>query len=188
MDKQLGAFCSEKLQSGEHIESVMKGQWAGGSLLMGRLILTSRRLCYFRKGPLGEVFETIPLSKITSVETHPLRPLGTKAYTIKAHTLHDVMAVLVTGEEIAGLDTFSSNLELLRKRNKSSSGRDELAAEAQHTERTPITDTLVVDFAADGREGYGEAEGRSRRVVGESPFLLEKNYAQNVPRRSSLQH
>lgn len=33
----------------------------------GQFVLTNERACFYRKGFLGEVFETIPLSKITVV-------------------------------------------------------------------------------------------------------------------------
>jgi hypothetical protein len=114
MDKQLAAFRDGKLQPGENIEDILTGPVEGGSLLAGRLILTDRRLCYFRKGMTGEVFETIPLDKITSVESKS--SMGVR--TLRAHTSHDKMAVLVTGEKSA-FDRFYAKLEALRHQRAS---------------------------------------------------------------------
>ena len=53
----------------------------------GELIVTDRRVVFYRKGFFGEVLETIPLKMITSVEQKSL--LGHR--TLKLHTSHDSM-------------------------------------------------------------------------------------------------
>jgi hypothetical protein len=54
----------------------------------GQLIVTNQRVVFYRKGFLGEVFETIPLSKITSIEQKSF--LGHRAVTL--HTSHDELS------------------------------------------------------------------------------------------------
>jgi len=54
----------------------------------GALIITNKRVAFVRKGIFGEVFETIPLNKITSVETKSL--LGHRV--LRFHTSNDELA------------------------------------------------------------------------------------------------
>lgn len=72
--RHLRAFRTTHLSAGEQIE-LHVGGWVrrrhrGGRSrrLAGRLILTDRRACFFRKGLFVEVLESIPLAAITSVE------------------------------------------------------------------------------------------------------------------------
>lgn len=51
----------------------------------GVLIVTGDRVVFYRKGILGEVLESIPLKKITSIERRSV--LGHR--TIRLHTSHD---------------------------------------------------------------------------------------------------
>jgi hypothetical protein len=51
----------------------------------GLFILTNERVCFYRKDPFEEIFETIPLSKISSVETLSL--MGYRV--LRLHTAHD---------------------------------------------------------------------------------------------------
>ncbi len=51
----------------------------------GALVVTNERVVFYRKGFLGEVIETIPLNKITSIERKSL--MGHR--TIRIHTSHD---------------------------------------------------------------------------------------------------
>jgi hypothetical protein len=51
----------------------------------GALIITDQRVAFYRKGLLGEVFQAIPLSKITSVEQKST--MGHVNLTV--HTSHD---------------------------------------------------------------------------------------------------
>ena len=89
--KHLKAFRASKLKPGENIIGFLEG-WIGEMMgsgdktqRNGQLILTNQRACFYRKGILGEVFETIPLARITSVET-----LSRMGYRIlRLHTSHD---------------------------------------------------------------------------------------------------
>lgn len=54
----------------------------------GVLIVTNERIIFYRKGILGEILETMPLNKITSIEKKSL--LG--HFTIKIHTSHDKLS------------------------------------------------------------------------------------------------
>lgn len=72
--RHLRAFRSTHLSPGEQIE-LHVGGWVrrrrrGGrsERIAGRLILTDRRACFFRKGLFLEVLESVPLSAITLVE------------------------------------------------------------------------------------------------------------------------
>ena len=51
----------------------------------GHLIVTNQRVVFYRKGLLGEIYEHIPLEKITSIEEKTL--LGHR--TVRIHTAHD---------------------------------------------------------------------------------------------------
>ncbi len=51
----------------------------------GALIVTNVRVVFYRKGILGEVIESIPLDKLTSVE----RKSTMGHHTIRMHTSHD---------------------------------------------------------------------------------------------------
>jgi hypothetical protein len=51
----------------------------------GQFILTNERVCFYRKDPFEEILETIPLSKISSVETLSL--MGYRV--LRLHTAHD---------------------------------------------------------------------------------------------------
>lgn len=53
----------------------------------GALIVTDRRVAFYRKGLLGTVHEQIPLAKITSVEERTL--LGHRV--LRLHTSHDAL-------------------------------------------------------------------------------------------------
>ena len=54
----------------------------------GALIVTQERVVFYRKGMFGEVLETMPLYKITSIERKSL--LGHRV--IRLHTSHDDLA------------------------------------------------------------------------------------------------
>ena len=71
--------------------------------------MTSERVCFYRRGPFEEVFETIPLSKITSVETSSL--MGYRV--LRLHTAHDDLE-FKTLEAKALFDTLLAHLVRLR--------------------------------------------------------------------------
>ncbi|MBK5265135.1 MAG: SHOCT domain-containing protein [Alphaproteobacteria bacterium] len=92
--KHVTAFRAAKLKSGEQILAHLEG-WVGDVMgkgdktqRNGQFILTNERACFYRKGLMGEVFETIPLPKITSVET--LSRMGWRV--LRLHTSHDELA------------------------------------------------------------------------------------------------
>ena len=76
--KHVIRFRESRLKPEETVVSHLEG-WVGD--MMGRgdkkqhngqFILTNMRACFYKKGFLGEVFETIPLEKVTSVEIQSL--------------------------------------------------------------------------------------------------------------------
>ncbi len=74
-DKHMAYFEANKLREGEIVTATMKGYVPSGkkdnntdALFGGRVILTNERVCYLRKGLMGEAFETIDLPQIRSVE------------------------------------------------------------------------------------------------------------------------
>jgi len=92
--KHSKAFIASKLKSGETVVGHLEG-WIGEMMGSGdktqhngQFILTNMRACFYRKGILGEVFEVIPLEKITSIET--LSRMGYRV--IRLHTSHDELA------------------------------------------------------------------------------------------------
>jgi hypothetical protein len=89
--KHIKAFRASKLKPGEQVLGFLDG-WIGQFMgsgdktqRNGQFVLTNIRACFYRKGILGEVFQTIPLAKITSVET--LTRMGYRVLCL--HTSHD---------------------------------------------------------------------------------------------------
>lgn len=89
--KHVKGFTSSHLKAGESVvattegyigEAMGKGDKAQHN---GALIVTEGRLAFYRKGFLGEVLETMELSKITSIERKST--LGHRV--IRLHTSHD---------------------------------------------------------------------------------------------------
>src|SRR4249919_4090735 len=123
-------FRQEKLMPGETLVSHLEG-WIGEKMGRGerirhngQFILTNERACFYRKDPFEEVFETIPLSKITSVETSSL--MGYRV--LRLHTAHDDLE-FKTLEAKALFDTLLAHLERLR--NEPAAGSVAPAASAE---------------------------------------------------------
>ncbi len=115
--KHVKAFKAEKLRPEEIIQSYLEG-WIGDMFGTrdkkqhnGMFILTNERACFYRKGVLGEVFETIPISNITSIET--LSNLGHR--TLRLHTSNDEMS-FKTFETKELFDQTHAAIEELRQR------------------------------------------------------------------------
>jgi hypothetical protein len=114
-NKHVVYFKNGKLKQGEQVELHLEG-WIGEMMGKGKdtqrngqLVVTNERVCFFRKGMLGEVLETIPLSKITSIET--LSRLGYRV--IRLHTSHDELA-FKTFESKELFDKVHDRIEELR--------------------------------------------------------------------------
>lgn len=94
-DKHTRSFSETKLKAGEEVRSHLQcyiGEMMGkgkDTQHNGQFIVTDQRVCFYRKGILGEVLETIPLDKITSVEQRAL--LGHRVLTL--HTSHDELSI-----------------------------------------------------------------------------------------------
>ncbi len=93
-NKHILTFRQQKLKPREEIHHHLEG-WIGEIMGKGdkaqhngQFVLTNERACFFRKSLLGEVFETIPLSRITSVET--LSRMGYRV--LRLHASHDELA------------------------------------------------------------------------------------------------
>lgn len=89
-NKQLVAFESEKLVEGEKLIAWTPA-YRDKKGLQGVLILTDRRIAFFRKGALSEKFEPWPIAKISSVDTRK----GLQTYEIKLHTSGDDLELLI---------------------------------------------------------------------------------------------
>jgi len=72
-------------------------------------VVTNKRACFYSKALFEEIFETIPLSKITSVETSSLMDYR----VLRVHTAHDDLE-LKTIEPKAQFDNLVAHLERLR--------------------------------------------------------------------------
>jgi hypothetical protein len=114
-NKHITAFRAAKLKAGENVEFHLEG-WIGDMMGKGKdtqrngqFVLTDQRVCFYRKGILGEVFETIPLAKITSVEC--LSRMGYRV--IRLHTSHDELA-FKTFEAKELFDQVYDRLETIR--------------------------------------------------------------------------
>ncbi len=130
-NKHINTFRQSKVKPGESVEAHLEG-WIGEMMGSGdktqhngQFILTNERVCFYRKGLLGEVFETIPLSKITSVETLSL--MGYRV--VRLHTSHDELA-FKTFEAKSLFDAANERLEELRRRPASEPGTSAAAAES----------------------------------------------------------
>jgi hypothetical protein len=121
-NKHVVAFRAAKLKPGENLQFHLEG-WIGDMMGQGKdtqrngqFILTDQRVCFYRKGMLGEVFETIPLAKITSVEC--LSRMGYRV--IRLHTSHDELA-FKTFEAKELFDQVYDRLEAVRHGETNSS-------------------------------------------------------------------
>jgi hypothetical protein len=108
-------FRHEKLLPGEALIAHLDG-WIGEKMGQGervrhngQFILTNERACFYRKDPFEEIFETIPLSKISSVETLSL--MGYRV--LRLHTAHDDLE-FKTHEPKAMFNEVLAQLERLR--------------------------------------------------------------------------
>ena len=79
--------------------------------------MTNKRACFYSEAPFEEIFETIPLSKITSVETSSL--MGYRV--LRVHTAHDELE-FKTLEPKDLFDNVVANLERFRNEPTGDSG------------------------------------------------------------------
>ena len=145
-NKHVAAFEMSKLKPGEEILAHLEG-WIGEVMGSGdktqhngQLFLTSTRVCFYRKGIFGEVLETIPLEKLSSVEM--LTNMGYKV--IRLHTSNDELA-FKTFESKEFFDEFYGLLESRRHGERSAerptiSIADELAKMVELKLQGIITD------------------------------------------------
>lgn len=114
-NKQIGAFPQDKLMPEETLEADLKGwldkKTGQGGLIQhkGQFVVTNKRACFYSKALFEEIFETIPLSKITSVETSSLMDYR----VLRVHTAHDDLE-FKTIEPKAQFDNVVAHLERLR--------------------------------------------------------------------------
>lgn len=104
-DKHVDAFTKEHLMPGETITDWVEAL-RHGDTLQGRLIATSARLIYFRKGMLSEKLEAWNLQKITSVESQS----GFIVTKLKFYTSGDKIELGIYGEKRMAKQ-FVSNLQ-----------------------------------------------------------------------------
>jgi len=114
-NKHIGTFQKDKLMPEETLEADLNGwldkKTAKGGLIQhkGQFVLTNKRACFYSRAPFEEIFETIPLSKITSVETSSLMDYR----VLRVHTAHDDLE-FKTLEPKALFDSVVAHLERLR--------------------------------------------------------------------------
>src|SRR6476619_2228743 len=129
-NKHIRAFRQEKLMPEETLEADLKGwldkKTGQGGVIQhnGQFVLTNKRACFYSKAPFEEIFETIPLSKVTSVETSSL--MGYRV--LRLHTAHDDLE-FKTLEPKALFDKLLAHLERLR--NEPAGGSVAPAASAE---------------------------------------------------------
>ena len=113
-NEHIGIFRQDKLMPDETLEADIKG-WldkkTGQGVIQhdGQFVLTNKRACFYSEAPFEEIFETIPISKITSVETSSL--MGYRV--LRVHTAHDDLE-FKTLEPKDLFDNVVANLERLR--------------------------------------------------------------------------
>jgi hypothetical protein len=128
--KHLGTFVLDKLMPEETLQADIKGwmdkKTVQGGLIQhrGQFVLTSKRACFYSKAPFEEIFETMPLSKITSVETSSLMDYR----VLRLHTAHDDLE-FKTNEPKPLFDFVVAHLERLRNEPANSSTPPTASAE-----------------------------------------------------------
>jgi len=126
----IGTFRQDKLMPDETLEAYIKG-WldreTGQGVIQhdGQFVLTNKRACFYSEAPFEEIFETIPLSKITSVETSSL--MGYRV--LRLHTAHDDLE-FKTLEPKAFFDKLLAHLERLRNEPAGGSVAPAVSAES----------------------------------------------------------
>lgn len=148
-DKHVIGFKTTKLKPDEKIVGYLEG-WIGDMMGKGKeaqhngqFIVTDKRACFYRKGLLGEVFETIPLTKVTSVET--LSRMGYRV--LRLHTSHDELA-FKTFESKELFDKAYCKIEELRERK--SSELPASTAESTTVESIPEQIKKIAELYASG--------------------------------------
>lgn len=113
--KHIAAFRNANLRPSESVKCFLEG-WIGDMMGKGdkkqhngMFILTDKRACFYRKGLFGEVLETIPLPKITSIEAKSM--MGYRVLAL--HTSHDALT-FKTFEDKSLFDKVYDQLETLR--------------------------------------------------------------------------
>ena len=130
-NNHIRTFRKDKLMPEETLKADLKGwldkKTGQGGLIQhnGQFVLTNKRVCFYSEAPFEEIFETIPLSKITSVETSSL--MGYRV--IRLHTAHDDLE-FKTLEPKALFDTVLAHLERLRNASTGSSAAPTASAES----------------------------------------------------------
>ncbi len=130
-DKHVDAFTKEHLMPGETITDWVEAL-RDGDTLQGRLIATSARLIYYRKGMLSEKLEAWNLQKITSVESKS----GFIVTKLKFFTSGDKIELGIYGEKRMAKQ-FVSNLQV-------AVNSTDKAAPVANTVQSPTTE----DFAS----------------------------------------
>jgi Short C-terminal domain len=128
--KHIGTFRQDKLMPKETVEAQLDG-WLdkpsgqdGVIKHNGQFVLTNKRACFYSKAPFEEIFETIPLSKITSVETSSL--MGYRV--LRLHTAHDDLEFKTLEPKVL-FDKLLAHLERLR--NEPTRGSVDLTVSAE---------------------------------------------------------
>jgi hypothetical protein len=128
--KHIGTFRQDKLMPEETVEAQLDG-WLdkpsgqGGVIKHnGQFVLTNKRACFYSKAPFEEIFETIPLSKITSIETSSL--MGYRV--LRLHTAHDDLEFKTLEPKVL-FDKLLAHLERLR--NEPTRGSVDLTVSAE---------------------------------------------------------
>ena len=129
-NKHIRTFEQDKLMPEETLEADLKGwldkKTGQGGIVQhkGEFVVTNKRACFYSKAPFEEIFETIPLSKITSVETSSL--MGYRV--LRLHTAHDDLEFKTLEAKVL-FDTLLAHLERLR--NEPAGGSVAPAASAE---------------------------------------------------------
>lgn len=158
-------FEKSKLLNGETVVSSLDG-WIGEVMGKGdkaqhngALVLTTQRVAFIRKGLFGEVFETIPLAKITSVESRSF--MGYKVATV--HTSHDAL----TFKTFESKNDFAAVVDAIESRVESS--RQGATAVRLPTEFVRELEALAAlrRSGAITDDEYGRGK---RQLLGQVPF------------------
>lgn len=134
-DKQIQNFTARKLWDNEVITGSIKGFAAKKAksidgVMQGRVILTNERVCYYRKGILGDEMESIALAEVKSIETDS--SLGVR--TLNLFSAHNKLSVM-TYQKSDIFEDFSEAIEQAMRGARTGTAQSTSAANESPAER-----------------------------------------------------
>ncbi|MEP3667051.1 MAG: PH domain-containing protein [Roseibium sp.] len=132
----LRVFKETKLGSDEELLTTMDAFIKKGTEYYGLFLVTNKRVCFYCKKMFGEMLETIPLEKITSVESGS----GIFVRTLRLHTSHNDLEVK-TYTSATSKTEFNAISDLI----ESHRGLRPMSASRVESDAAPVEKTSIID-------------------------------------------